>query len=75
MVIFYVYMHERAKKSPFHVACTQIDEETFACEGKNFANRLTHVCVYVTEPKKSQPYPAQPGLTWRNQFLLVTQPI
>jgi hypothetical protein len=55
MVIFYVYMRERAKKSPFYVACTQIDEETFACEGKNFANPLTHIYVYVTEPKKSQP--------------------
>jgi hypothetical protein len=42
MVIFYVYMRERAKKSPFYVAYTQIDEETFACEGKNFANRLCH---------------------------------
>ncbi len=55
MVIFYVYMRERAKKSPFYVAYTQIDEETFACEGKNFANCLTRVCVYVTEPKKSLP--------------------
>jgi hypothetical protein len=48
-------MRERAKKSPFYVAYTQIDEETFACGGKNFANRLTRICVYVTEPKKSQP--------------------
>ncbi len=55
MVIFYVYMREWAKKSPFCVAYTQIDEETFACEGKNFANRLTHICIYVTEPKKLQP--------------------
>jgi hypothetical protein len=55
MVIFYVYMREQAKKSPFYVAYTQIDEETFACEGKNFANRLMRICVYVTEPKKSQP--------------------
>ncbi len=58
MVIFYVYMRERAKKSPFYVAYTQIGNlciETFACEGKNFANRLTRVCVYITEPKKSQP--------------------
>ncbi len=55
MVIFYVYMHERAKKSPFYVAYMQIDEETFACKGKNFANRLTRICVYITEPKKSQP--------------------
>ena len=55
MVIFYVYMRKRAKKSPFYVAYTQIDEETFTCEGKNFAHRLTRICVYVTEPKKSQP--------------------
>jgi hypothetical protein len=45
MVIFYVYMRERAKKSPFYVAYTQIDEETFACEGKNFANRLARMCI------------------------------
>ncbi len=55
MVIFYVYMREQAKKSPCYVAYMQIDEENFACEGKNFANRLTRICVYVTEPKKSQP--------------------
>jgi hypothetical protein len=55
MVIFYVYMRERAKKSPFYIAYTQIDEETFTCEGKNFANRLMRICLYVTEPKKSQP--------------------
>ncbi len=30
-------------------------QETFACERKNFANRLACICVYVTEPKKSQP--------------------
>ncbi len=45
MVIFYVYMRERAKKSPFYVAYMHIDEETFACKGKNFANRLTRTCV------------------------------
>ncbi len=47
MVIFYVYMHERAKKSPFYVAYMQIDEETFACKGKNFANHLTRICVLL----------------------------
>ncbi len=55
MVIFYVYMREQAKKSPFYVAYTQIDKETFPQEGKNFANCPTHICVYATEPKKSQP--------------------
>jgi hypothetical protein len=39
-------MRERVKKSPFFVAYTQIDEETFACEGKNFANRLTRICIH-----------------------------
>ncbi len=30
-------------------------------------------CVHL--PGGTVGYPAQPGLTWRNQFLLVTQPI
>jgi hypothetical protein len=55
MGIFYVYMRERAKKSPFYIAYTQIDEETFACEGKT-SQTVLRICVYVTEPKKSQPY-------------------
>ncbi len=38
----------RAKKSPFHVAYTRktvCEVLSFACEGKNFANRLTRICV------------------------------
>ncbi len=57
MVIFYVYMRERAKKSPFYVAYTQIGnlrKGNLCMQRKNFANRLTHICIYVTEPKKSQ---------------------
>ena len=48
MVIFYVYMRERAKKSPFYVAYTRktvCEVFSFACKGKNFANHLTGICV------------------------------
>ena len=58
MVIFYVYMHERAKKSPFYVAYMQIGNlciGNLCMRRRKLRKRLTHICVYVTEPKKSQP--------------------
>ncbi len=67
MVIFYVYMRERAKKSPFYVAYTQIGNlriGNLRMRRKNFANRLTLICVYVTEPKKSQPYSRRSPITY-----------
>jgi hypothetical protein len=73
MVIFYVCMRERAKKSPFYVAYTQIGNlriRTFACEGNNFANRVTRICVHVTEPKKSQPKEFVSGTAFAHGFLV-----
>ncbi len=59
MVIFYVYMRKRAKKSPFYVgvAYTQIVN---LCIGNLHMRRKklrkpSYAYAYVTEPKKSQP--------------------
>ncbi len=56
MVIF-LCICASGKKSPFYVAYTQIGNlriENLRMRRKNFANRLTRICVIVTEPKKTQ---------------------
>ncbi len=53
MVIFYVYMRERAKKSPFYVAYTQIGNLRIG--NLRMRRKKLRKPSYVTEPKKSQP--------------------
>jgi hypothetical protein len=57
MVIFYVYMRERAKKSPFYVAYTQIGNLRIGNlhMRRKKLRKPSYAYAYVTEPKKSQP--------------------
>ena len=73
MVIFYVYA--RAGEEITILRSVYADRrENLRTRGKKLRKRSYAYMRIRYGPKKSQPYPAQPGLTWRNQFLLVTQP-
>jgi hypothetical protein len=45
-------MHERAKKSSFYVAYTQIDEETFACDRK-ILQTVLRVYAYTLQSQRN----------------------
>ncbi len=57
MVIFYVYMRERVKKSPFYVAYAdrKPSHRKPSHAKEKTLQTVLHVYAYVTDPKKSQP--------------------